>query len=115
MLLGENSFNIYKEDQDIVVYFYTNYVIDNQYKITTTQFMSIMKDDYMLVSGCIGGIIGMFCDYKFPKSDTDIGVPYIIAFPVTAMTFYVFYPILIPGGMLILIDMGITYFKKNRE
>lgn len=73
------------------------------------------KDDYMLVSGCIGGIIGMFCDYKFPKSDTYIGVPYIIAFSVTAMTFYVFSPILIPGGMLILIDMGMTYCKKNRE
>lgn len=38
----ENSFNIYKDEQNIIVYFYTNYVIDNQYKITINQFMTIM-------------------------------------------------------------------------
>lgn len=38
----ENSFNIYKDEQNIIVYFYTNYVINNQCIITINQFMTIM-------------------------------------------------------------------------
>lgn len=56
----ENSFNIYKDEQNIIVYFYTNYVINNQCIITINQFMTIMY--YICINDIY--ICHYYCNFK---------------------------------------------------
>jgi hypothetical protein len=79
------------------------------------QCHSSSNGDSMLIfiPACIGGIIGMFCDYKWPNK-SKAGIPYTICFPLMAIVFVWCSPVLIPGGCLILIDMAITG-DNNRE
>lgn len=82
-------------------------------KCSSSSESVIGDDSIMIIPACIGGIIGMFCDYKWPNTSRG-GIPYTICFPLMAIIFVLFSPVLIPGGCLILIDMAITG-NKNKE